>query len=276
MTAARVWLLGGFVCESSESIVDLPFGMQRLVAFLALRGTTHRCHVAGSLWPDVLESQALARLRTCVWRINKSAPDLLEVDGQGLRIAPTTWVDSLEQEAFATGLLRSQTDEGPDTFWSDEGLDTLWSGELLPGWYDDWIVFERERLSQLRLHALERSSALLLARNDLRTALQLALEAVRAEQLRESANAVLISVYLAEGNVSDAIAQYNAYRTLLNRELGLEPSPRLAELLPPEVRAAAQRRVDTAVTPRADTPSRERLGGSTRRFDGAPCLDRVG
>ncbi len=41
-----------------------------------------------------------------------------------------------------------------------------------------------------------------------------------------------MSVYLAEGNVSDAIHQYDVFCTLLHRELGLCPSPRLAGLLP--------------------------------------------
>ena len=29
------------------------------------------------------------------------------------------------------------------------------SGELLPGWYDDWVIAAREAFRQLRLHALE-------------------------------------------------------------------------------------------------------------------------
>jgi DNA-binding SARP family transcriptional activator len=62
--------------------------------------------------------------------------------------------------------------------------------------------------------------------------LELALEAVRTEPLRETANAVLMSVYLAEGNASDAIHQFRSFSDLLRRELGLEPSPRLAALLP--------------------------------------------
>jgi DNA-binding SARP family transcriptional activator len=229
MAVQRLQLLGAFACESSGSVVDLPFGMQRLVAFLALRGPSHRCLVAGSLWPEVRESQALASLRTGVWRINKALPGVLRTENAALDVSSTTEVDARKQEVFATTLLRTRVDD-PD--WLQAGLPSLWLGELLPGWYDDWVVFERERLSQLRLHALEFTARVMTQRNQLDTALQLALEAVRAEPLRETANAVLMSVYLAEGNVSDAIHQYDAFRGLLQRELGLEPSPRLAELLP--------------------------------------------
>ena len=53
-----------------------------------------------------------------------------------------------------------------------------------------------------------------------------------AEPLRESANAVLISVYLAEGNVVDALRRYEQFRGQLHLELGLDPSPTMATLLP--------------------------------------------
>jgi DNA-binding SARP family transcriptional activator len=241
MAAIRLRLLNGFACETEDRAVDLPFGVQRLLAFLAIRGTSHRCHVAGSLWPEVPESHALASLRTGVWRMNKHLPGAVLADGAALAISSTTEVDSRQQERFATTLLRERTQ---DEAWARAGLRVLWLGELLPGWYDDWVVFERERLSQLRLHALELMARMLTRRREFDTAVQLALEAVRVEPLRETANAVLMSVYLAEGNVSDAFHQYDVFRDLLRRELGVEPSPRLARLLP---RQRAPR--DIPVTP---------------------------
>lgn len=229
MDVIRLRLLGGFACEASGSSVELPFGMQRLLAFLVLRGPSHRCLVAGSLWPEVRESQALASLRTGVWRVNAILPGALIAKRDALGMSGSTQVDTQQQETFATALLRDHLDD-PEVI--SASLPTLLTGELLPGWYDDWVVFERERQSQLRLHALESTARLLTRHNQLDAALQLALEAVRAEPLRETANAVLMSVYLAEGNVSDAIRQYTVFRELLRRELGLEPSPKLAQLLP--------------------------------------------
>lgn len=225
----RLQLLEGFALESLGAPVDVPVGMQRLLAFLALRGPAHRCVVAGTLWPEVPEAQALASLRTGMWRMNRMVPGVVRVEGSLLAMTATMTVDSREQEGFATRLLRDHVE---DEQWISAGLDILWHGELLPGWYDDWVVFERERLNQLRLHAMERTAALLTHRRELDTALQLALEAVRVEPLRETATAVLMSVYLAEGNVSDAIHQYAVFEDLLKRELGLDPSPTLRELVP--------------------------------------------
>jgi len=227
MAGARLHLLEGFSLQSRGVPIELPVGVQRLLAFLALRGPAPRAVVAGSLWPEVPDSQALASLRTGIWRLNKLVPDAVCAEGLAMGLAMP--VDCREQEAFTTRVLRERPD---DATWVREGLPTLWKRELLPGWYDDWVVFERERLSQLRLHALEHTAQLLVHERDLDTALQLALEAVRTEPLRETATAVLMSVYLAEGNVADAIRQRDVFADLLLRELGLEPSPALTVLVP--------------------------------------------
>lgn len=234
MDVARLQLLEGFALERAGARLDVPAGIQHLIAFVALAGRpTHRCLVAGTLWRDVPEAQASASLRTGIWRTNRLVPDLIRVDGDQLSLSAALLVDSRQQETFATRLLARPSGDEP---WIDEAVETLWLGELLPGWYDDWVVFERERLAQLRLHALERLASLLTRRLDLDTALRLALAAVRAEPLRETATAVLMAVYVAEGNVADAVHQYDAFSSLLRRELGVEPSPALAALLPMSLR----------------------------------------
>lgn len=226
----RLQLLEGFALDGVDSHVDVPVGAQRLLALLAVRGPAHRCVVAGTLWPEVPETQALASLRTGIWRVNRLVPGLVLVDGVRLCMAASVSIDSHEQEILAIRLLHDRVDGQP---WVLDSIGYLQRGELLPGWYDDWVVFERERLNQLRLHAMELVAAVLIRQRDLTTALELALEVVRIEPLRETANAVLMSVYLAEGNVCDAIHQYDLYRRLLRRELGVEPSPLLDRLLSP-------------------------------------------
>jgi DNA-binding SARP family transcriptional activator len=101
------------------------------------------------------------------------------------------------------------------------------SGDLLPGWYDDWVLVEAEDWRQLRLHALEMLAGRLTAVGCWGQAADAARAAVRAEPLRESAHAALIGVHLAEGNQSEAVRQFTLYRELLHAELGLEPTPRL-------------------------------------------------
>lgn len=237
MTDARLQLLDGFHLESADTHVEMPEGMQRLLAFIALNGPAHRCVIAGTLWPHVPESHALASLRTGIWRLNRLAPRLIDAAGMGLAPSRALWVDSRLQETFVTRVLRGPPE---DDAWIMRGIGALWQRELLPGWYDDWVVFERERLCQLRLHALERLAVLMTQRHRLDLALELALEAVRTEPLRETAAAALMSVHIAEGNIADALHHYRLFRDRLNRELGVEPSPSVTSLLPRQlVRDAA-------------------------------------
>ena len=230
MSGTQLHLLGGFALEDGDARVDLPVGMQRLLAFLALKSPVNRYVVAGTLWPNVSEAHALASLRTSMWRLNRAVPDLVVSDGMGLATRGSLTIDSREQEQFTTRLLRQQVE---DDRWITDHLEILWPRDLLPGWYDDWVIFDRERIGQLRLHALEHAAVVMARNHHLAAALQLALEAVRAEPLRETANAALIEVYLAEGNICDAVDQYDRFRLLSQSELGVDPSPALGSMLPP-------------------------------------------
>ena len=81
------------------------------------------------------------------------------------------------------------------------------------------------------MHALEWLSASLLRAERYPQAIAAALEAVRAEPLRESSQRALIAAHLAEGNISEAMRQLEAYRDLLRAELGIAPSPPLESMV---------------------------------------------
>jgi hypothetical protein len=59
------------------------------------------------------------------------------------------------------------------------------SGDLLPGWYDDWVLIEAEDWRQLRLHALEALAGQLTAAGCWGQATDAACAAVRAEPARK-------------------------------------------------------------------------------------------
>src|SRR5205823_1458355 len=122
----------------------------------------------------------------------------------------------------------------------------LQRGDLLPGWYDDWVLYERSRLSQLRLRALESLAEQLITEGDTKSALEAALAAVAIEPLRESAQRALIRVHIADGNHLDAVREYRSFRTRLAAEMDVTPSGQLESLIHPllvprraRVRAAA-------------------------------------
>jgi DNA-binding SARP family transcriptional activator len=218
--SARLRLLDGFALDCDAKPVDVTRTLGRLLAFVALRHQVTRAHVAGALWPESDEPKAFGRLRTALWRLHQLDAPVLDAHGETLRLHEWVSVD-------VDDLLRSaRTDAVDDHVLRAGGL-----RELLPGWYDDWVLVERERLRQLYLHTMEK-----LALRDLRAgnygdALDAVLAALRAEPLRESPHRLLVEIHIAEGNYSEAINTYHAYRLLLRRELGVDPSPGMRRLL---------------------------------------------
>ena len=99
--------------------------------------------------------------------------------------------------------------------------DTLLSEDILPDWYDDWVLIERERFRQLRLHALDKLCEGFVHMRMFGQAVQAGMASVTEEPLRESAQRLLIGAYLGEGNHAEALRQYRSYRDLLKSELGI-------------------------------------------------------
>lgn len=225
----RLELFGGFRLEVDGARVDPSAGAQRLLAFLSLQGPAARTVVAGTLWGHTTESRALGSLRTTMWRVNQVVPELIVVEHGRLALADFVSVDATEFGDQAVARFGGSRE--PDLPLPDLLLPELNVGELLPGWYEDWVIFERERLRQLRLHALEAAAAHLCACGRYAAALDMAYKAVRHEPLRESAHRAVILIHLAEGNFAEALREYERFRKLLIGQLGVEPSPDLATLV---------------------------------------------
>lgn len=225
--AFSLTLLGRFALEVEGERVTVATGAQRLLAFIGLRGPAGRDYVSGSLWPDVSEEHAHGSLRTMLWRIRTNLPGLVDDCDDGvLTLSAGTRVDAGEARARdLRALAEPESVEGGDLM----GL--LGMGDLLPGWYDDWVLSEREVIRQLSLHALHVAAESLAAQGRLGAAIQVALQGLRIDPLRESAHRLVIELHLAEGNVSEARRQYEACCRLMWSELGVGPSPQLRELV---------------------------------------------
>ncbi len=225
----RVALLDGFRLTGGADAIPVSGGAERLLAFMAMRHrAVGRLLVAGSLWADATEGHAYAALRSTLIRMNRACRDTLLVTPSSLELAPGVSVDLRDAQALAHRLLEAGPHAAVDL--SVEAVATL-SSELLPLWYDDWVVFEAEDWRQLRLHALEAVVDGLVAARRFGDATAAAGVVVRADPLRESAQTALIRVHLAEGNQSEAVHAFDRFSRLLHVDLGLTPTPELRELV---------------------------------------------
>jgi DNA-binding SARP family transcriptional activator len=216
----RLGLLKGFELTLDGVEVQLSTGLQHLLACLALQGRAMpRAHLAGILWSEVPDDRAAGNLRSALWRLRLLKVDLVGSARDCLSLCPGVVVDVHEAEKIARQAIDPRCDVESLT------IDSLpFAGELLPGWYEDWIVIERERHRQIRLHTLEALCERWTNAGQHAKAVMAGMAAVSSEPLRESAHRALIKAYLAEGNPGEAIRQYQICRNVLRRELRLEPS----------------------------------------------------
>lgn len=228
-TPIRLSLLNGFELTIGSTALDLPLASQRVLAFIACQTKPiQRGFVAGNLWQDKADARAGANLRSALWRLGDVAHHLIESTGTALRIGREVTIDLRDATEIANHVI-----DGGELTVSPSSATRLCGADLLPDWYDDWLVMSREQFRQLRLHALEVLASRLLAHGDHPEAVRAALGAVAAEPLRESANRILVAAHLASGNASEAIRHFERYRCLLADEIGLQPSPAMTDLIEP-------------------------------------------
>ena len=222
--SAILQLLGWW--RLSRAGVTLPLGgrEQRLTALLALRGRRPRVLVASTLWPDTQEDRARASLRTAIKRTEQDVPGLLEAD---------RWTVGLSREVRVdVHVLLHAMDDAPTHQRQDASglLSLLECEELLPGWYDDWVLYEREKLEQRKIRALEHLATTAYESGDWATALDAAREASRREPLLDAMRSIVIRSRLSLGDVAGAVHEFRLYRRFLAGELGIEPPAELASL----------------------------------------------
>jgi WD40 repeat protein/DNA-binding SARP family transcriptional activator len=219
-----VRLLGGFEVELNGARADIPSrAAQALLAYLLLPpGKAHRRELlAGLLWPDVSEPKAQKSLRQALWQLGRA----LEPGGIRLVAADrvNVWVD-------VRGLDRLDVAELQEPLPPDAPAEALaarvavYAGELLPGFYDEWVVVERERLEA----HFERLMTRLLRQLEVEARWPEALEWgqrwIGQGHVSEAAYQTVMRAYAALGQGAGASLTYQRCREALRERLGLEPS----------------------------------------------------
>lgn len=225
----QLQLLGWWELRKGDRRVFLGRREQRVIALLALRGRRPRLDVAATLWPDTTEARALASLRAAVLLTRRLASGaVLAPCRSTIGLDPSVQVDVDDVLEAAQGC---RTRGGRADVDLNDQLRCLGRDELLPGWYEDWLLFERERLEQIRLAALESVARTALAQGQYDVAVVAATRAIMIEPLRETPHLLLVRAHLASGNLASAVGEFHAYRGRLQRELGIGPSPRMVDLM---------------------------------------------
>lgn len=221
----QIRLLGQFdVRLDGKRIVISSRAGQSLLAYLVMTaGTPHRREkLAGTLWPDSSEENARKNLRQELWRIRKAIPtqNLPEADDYLVADEFTLTFNRDADYWLDVSILEKS---GPDVQSLTSGL-SVYQGELLPGFYDDWVVLERERLQTL-FESKMKQLVEKLVESERWTAVQEQCERWLALGfVSESAYRALMLSYNARGDMAKVSAIYQRCVEDLRDHFGVEPS----------------------------------------------------
>lgn len=208
----------------------LTAAARRAVAYLAVKGpVVQRSLMSMELWPSVLEDRARANLRRAIWQ---TPPGWVTASSWEVQLEADVDVDEARRIA----------DQACDSVSLDARQVDLLTRDLLPGWYEDWLLGEQDSFHMMRIQGLEGVCRTATHLRQFGLATRAGLAAVSAEPLRQSAVCALIRAHLEEGNSYEALRRYEQYRGLVSSELGVEPAPEVSSLVDGVARPARRRR----------------------------------
>ena len=228
----RIQLLGEFRIQHDEQPLaefNSP-RLQSLLAYLILhRSVIHtRQHLAFLFWPDSSDSQARTNLRNALHQLRNTLPNIELY----LQIEPQTiaWRADAPYQADVAHFedLIKQVDSTQPPALQRQLLEqalALYKGELLPDFYEEWILQEREEWRQKYVGGLEMLVNILEQQRDYRTAIDMCQRLLKFDPLLESSYTQLMRLHALNGDRAAALRVYHSCMTTLVRELGVEPGP---------------------------------------------------
>ena len=236
----RIELLGRLRVQQGDREIT-RFRTQKTGALLGyLAYYTDRAHsrevLTDLLWPESAPaagrqnlSKAVSSLRHQLGPPGMARGAIVRADRFTVRLNPATVATDVAEFEAAQ---QAAAEAGGDTERAEFLAEAigLYGGELLPGYYQDWIIPEQRRLAELYFRTIRWLTAYLEQAGEWGRALECARGGVAADPLREEAHQDLIRLLAASGQAPEALRQYEALERILKGELDATPSAATREL----------------------------------------------
>lgn len=240
MSIVKVRLFGKFSVErGTESAKGLDSSKeQELLSYLLVR--RDRSHsreaLASLLWGESSTEKSKKYLRQALWHLQagletdelSSAQVLLvEHDWVQLNSQSDLWLDvAVFENAFTTtqGVPGKQLDKSAARMLQDAVR--LYAGDLLDGWYQDWCLFERERLQNMYLTMLDKLMGYCEQHQDYEAGQSYGATILRYDRASERTYRRLMHLQYMAGDRTGALRQYDRCVAALREELGVKPERR--------------------------------------------------
>lgn len=239
----RVQLLGklSVSLDGANLFARAPQKSRELFAFLALHpGREHpREALASRLWPAVDAPRARKNLRQTIWHLRRGLKPLgptrarrvLQAEPGWLRLesGEDLWIDVVELRAAL-----ARYPHPPPTAESEAALRQavdLYRGDLLEGWHEAWWADAREFCKDAYLALLDRLIEAREAAGDLEAAIAYAMRALESDRARERTHRALMRLFVANGDRTGALRQYDRCVAAVKEELSARPEEETVALM---------------------------------------------
>ncbi len=241
----RIHLFGRFrVGYDDEPVEGLgTFKVQELLSYLLVHRNRPRPRetLASLLWGDMPTEKARKHLRQAVWHLqtalksrNAAVVDqILVVEDNWVQLNTTReiWLDvAVLEETFAA------LKDKPGWALNADEKDRLqvavqvYEGELLEGSYQDWCLFERERLQNIYLAMLYKLMRYCEAHYEYEAGQIFGTRILNYDRASERTHQRLMQLQYMAGDRTAALRQYERCVAALDEDLGVKPDKRTVEL----------------------------------------------
>ena len=193
----------------------------------------HREQLAAVFWGDYPAPAARKHLRNALWRLKQTLEsisfpfdDYVLVSDESLEFTSSHpyWLDI---EVFESTICQFLDLEG-EQLTSEQAARiekalSLYTGDLLEGVYEDWCLYERERLSLLYLNTLSKLIAFYTKSGQYERGLSCGDRILSRDNTREKVHLQMMHLYFLMGDRQSALAQYRLCAQILKDELNIQP-----------------------------------------------------
>ena len=197
-----------------------------------------REHLATALWSDCGSEQARKYLRQTLWQLQSAVDQtdthVVVADPEAVGINTARMTFDLDVATFECSIARARgvggRDLPPDAAAALEQATRLYVADLLDGWYQDWCLFERERLQNLFMQTLDKLMVYCQAQRDYETGLFFGSRLLSFDRGHERTHRRLMRLHYLAGDRTAALRQYERCTAILAEELDVKPGHRTTEL----------------------------------------------
>ncbi|GAC1398576.1 MAG: hypothetical protein NVSMB56_13530 [Pyrinomonadaceae bacterium] len=226
--------------RGGQTVKGLDAGReQELLCYLLIhRNRAHsRESLAGLLWGDSTTEKSKKYLRQTLWHLQRALEPKRDSREAHILSVEHDWVQlnckahlQLDVAEFEQSYAQVQGVTGREMCEAHarqlEAAINLYRGELLEGWYQDWCLFERERLQNSYLSMLAKLLSYCQRHRQFEKGLLYGLHILRYDCANERTHRQLMRLHYLAGDRTSALRQYKRCVSALNEELGVRPSKR--------------------------------------------------